>query len=148
MTPFLNFIEQLSLAVWVGAIVFFTLFTAPVLFQRLNEEDATRIIRILFPRYYLLGTVCSFLVAGVQLARGFLWFWGGMIGLAAAMFLLLGALNLYARQVLAPAINRARDAGPAEKKRFSALHLRSVAINAFTLIACVAYLIWMAGRGY
>lgn len=148
MNALLNFLELLSLVLWLGAIVFFSFFVAPALFRVLGEAQAGKMVRAIFPRYYMLGIGCGIVLTAVQVLRGLLWYWGGMIKPAIVIFTLLTLLNLYARQGLTPAINAARDAGPAQKPLFDRLHHRSVLLNAFVLLIGLLYLYWMAVRGY
>lgn len=143
----MSFVELLSLILWLGSVVFFSFVVAPTLFGVLGE-GAGRVVRAIFPKYYLVGLVCAVVLAGVQVARGFLWYWGGMIKPSIGLFLLLAMVQIYARQVLTPAINASRDAGPAEKIRFDALHRRSVLLNGFTLVMGLLYVVWMSVRGY
>jgi hypothetical protein len=144
----LNFLELLAMAVWAGAIIFFSFFTAPVLFGVLGKDGAGKVVRALFPRYYLLGVLCGAVLVMVQIGRGVLWYWGGMIKPAIVLFSILTLLSLYARQVLTPAVNIARDAGTAGKPRFDALHRRSLMLNGFVLLLLLLYLVWMAVRGF
>lgn len=144
----LNFIEHFAVTLWFGSVVFFSFFVAPVLFRALGQEQAGRAVRAIFPRYYLLGIVCGVLMVAVHLARGFLYYWGGMTKPAIVLFALLTLINIYARQDLTPDINAARDAGAPMKARFDALHRRSVLLNSFVLICGVAYHFWIATRGF
>lgn len=59
MQQLLNFIHLLSLVCWVGAVVFFSFFTAPAVFKTLDRPTAGNLIGVIFPRYYFLGYVCS-----------------------------------------------------------------------------------------
>jgi hypothetical protein len=144
----LNFLELLAMVVWAGAIVFFSFFTAPALFGVLGKDGAGKVVRVLFPRYYLLGALCGAVLVMVQIGRGILWYWGGMIKPAIVLFLILTSASVYARQVLTPAVNSARDGGAAQKPRFYSLHRRSVMLNGFVLLLLLLYLVWMAVRGY
>ena len=64
------------------------------------------------------------------------------------LFLLLTLIVVLARQVLTPAINAARDAGPTAEHRFRRLHRTSVVLNAFVILLLLIYVLWMASRGY
>ena len=57
-----NFIYLLSLVCWLGSIIFFSFFVAPVVFKTLDREKAGEIVGIIFPRYYKLGYVCGALI--------------------------------------------------------------------------------------
>ena len=109
--------------------MFFSLVVAPSLISVLGE-GAGRALRAIYPRYYFLGAVCAVVLAAVQVARGFLWYWGGMIKPAIVVFTLLACVQIYAHQVLAPASRR------------------GLVLNGFTLLFGLLYLIWMAMRGY
>jgi uncharacterized membrane protein len=148
MGGLLNFIELLAVSAWMGSILFFSFIVAPSAFRTLGEAEAGKLVRAVFPKYYLLGIICGIAIIAVHLARGFLWYWGGMTKPAIVLFALLTAIDIYARQRLTPAANAAREAGPAGKARFTALHRRSVILNAVVLLLGLLYMIWIAVRGY
>jgi hypothetical protein len=62
--------------------------------------------------------------------------------------LILGCIlaMLYGGNSLVPAINRARDAGPAGRDRFERLHRRSVRLNALVMVVGLGLLVAFAGR--
>jgi hypothetical protein len=55
-------------------------------------------------------------------------------------------LMLYCGNSLTPAINKARDAGPAESARFDSLHKRSVWLNAIALLIGISLIMIFATR--
>jgi len=134
-----------ALLLWVfgvlaGSMLFFAAAVAPTVFRALPAEHAGAFLRAFFPLYYLWGLVVAVIAAVI--AVGSHWLLGAGCALVAFLF-------GYARQVLMPQINQARDAKlrgePGAGKRFEALHLRSVIINGFqllVLIAAAAYLVW------
>jgi hypothetical protein len=66
MLTTLRVVELLSLAVWLGGMVFFAFFVAPAAFAVLpNRHLAGSLVGWLLPRIHLLGLVCGllFLVA-------------------------------------------------------------------------------------
>lgn len=148
MSTFLNFVEHLAVTLWFGAILFFSFFVAPALFRTLGEAEAGKAVRAIFPRYYLAGIVCGVALTAVHVMRGVLFYWGGMTVPSIGLFVLLTLVNVYARQVLTPAINAARDAGAAGKPVFDRLHKRSVRVNGFVLLCGLVYLYWLAARGF
>ncbi|MBI4909884.1 MAG: DUF4149 domain-containing protein [Acidobacteria bacterium] len=148
MTTTLNFLEHLALTFWFGSILFFSFIVAPTLFRTLDPPEAGKAVRAIFPRYYLAGIFCGLALTAVHTARGVLFYWGGMTIPAIFLFVLLTLANLYARQVLTPAINNAREAGPSAKPQFDKLHRRSVLLNAFTLLGGLVYLYWVSVRGF
>ena len=66
----INFIYLLSLVCWVGSIIFFSFFVAPVVFKTLEREKAGELVGIIFPRYYMIGYVCGVLVLVALLLTG------------------------------------------------------------------------------
>lgn len=125
-----------ALGLTIGAMAFFSFIIAPTAFRVLPEAEAGRFVRGLFPHYYLVVIV----TAGLSVF--------GLIGLSpVASKIMIGVvvLAVLARQVLLPAINRARDAmtagDGAARRRFGLLHGASVAINAVQLGAAVLSLV-------
>lgn len=55
----IHFIYILGLVCWVGGIVFFSFFAAPIIFSSLDREKAGEVVGVIFPRYYFLGYVCA-----------------------------------------------------------------------------------------
>jgi len=127
MGHLLNFLEHLAIVLWMGSVVFFRFLAAPAVFHTLDPEASSRLMRVIFPRYYLLGLCASVVLALVQLGRGLLWYWGGMVLPSLILFSLLAFGMLYAR---------VRDAG------------RSLLWNGVTLLLLFLYLIWMSTRGF
>jgi p-aminobenzoyl-glutamate transporter AbgT len=134
------FVYLLAIVCWLGAIIFFSFFTAPVLFARLAVADAGNVVAGIFPRYYALGyvagAVATALAAYFAMVRGARPWWS-----AAAVLLGLALLvTLYAGLVVRPKIDSirtaARDpqAAPAGKAEFDRLHRLSVILNGTVLI--------------
>ncbi|MEM8877984.1 MAG: DUF4149 domain-containing protein [Pseudomonadota bacterium] len=134
-----------SLSLVLGAasaaiIVFFGAGIAPVIFGRLSEADAGRVVRAVFPRYYLiLGVLTAGAALAASLAMPFV-----------AIFYAACAIGfVFARQVLMPRINTHRDAmlaGDASAGAlFESLHKRSVQLNMVQLVfvaAAVTLTLW------
>src|SRR5262249_15771098 len=70
------------------------------------------------------------------------------IGIGIQAIILLGCIlsMLYGANSLVPAIDRARDEGPASGDRFARLHRRSVVLNLAALVGGVTLLIAFACR--
>ena len=64
MTPVIKYAYVVVLALWLGSIIFFSFVVAPTIFKVLSVEDAARLQRALFPKYYLVGIVCAALGIG------------------------------------------------------------------------------------
>ena len=99
----------------LGIIFAQVLLTAPVVFQVLDSQNASKFLRKVFPRYYLL----LFLITLVALLISFLFFKKLDVYMAsvAAVFAILGYLII-------PITNSARDRG--WDKLFKWLHNLSV----------------------
>lgn len=57
LLSFVHFIYIFSLVCWIGGIIFFSFFTAPVIFRLLDREKAGELVGVIFPRYYFLGYI-------------------------------------------------------------------------------------------
>jgi uncharacterized protein DUF4149 len=138
-----QFLLILALSLWVGSIVFFSLVVAPGVFSTLDRPDAGKLLAHLFPKYYLVGTLCG----SAALALLFLLFLfdSGSRGLRLFQGLLVTLMlagNLYAGLVLEERIHLLRDRrvdAPTQalreeaEKGFDRLHHRSVRVNAGVL---------------
>jgi uncharacterized membrane protein len=138
----------IALTAWVGSILFFSFAVAPIIFKVLGAEAGGKFVRALFPRYYLWGvisTACALpsLVCGT-LAMPELR--GPMVGVQALLIIAALLIMLYCGNSLTPAINAARDEGPASAERFDRLHKRSVHLNSVVLLIGLALLIAFAAR--
>ena len=125
-----------ALGLLIGGMGFFSFIVAPTAFRVLPEADAGRFVRGLFPHYYL------FVIAASALSVV------GLIGPSpVGSKIMVGVLisAVVVRQLLMPAINRARDrwmAGDAGAKRtFGLLHGGSVVINMAQLAAAALALV-------
>jgi hypothetical protein len=129
----------LSAAFVLGSMMFFSAVMAPLVFTQLEPATAGRFIRRVFPWYYLAVAAGGLVAAlGLGVARP----------LEAAAMAAVGGLAIFSRQLLMPAINRARDAelagNAAAGTRFQRLHRLSVAINVLQ-VAAVAAVIFRLG---
>jgi hypothetical protein len=113
-------------------MIFFGAGVAPVVFGRLEEAQAGRVVRALFPRYYLILAILTGL-AGLSLVA--------LMPMIAFVYLVCTGAFVYARQILMPQINTHRDAMMAgddeAATQFDALHKRSVRINIVQLVVIV-----------
>ena len=139
-----NFIYLLSLVVWIGSIVFFSFFVAPVVFKTLEREKAGELVGIIFPRYYKVGYVCgtliflSFLILGEE-EMGLKWCAWGIMGLAS---ILAGVVVNPKAKLLKEKIKSKSDEEKSElEAKFKSLHSFSVKLNAVTLFSGL----WLLG---
>lgn len=145
MTPVVKYLYLLTLAVWVGSIVFFSFVQAPTVFQTLDAENAARLQRATFPKYYLVGIVCAMagvVCVAVLLAEQAL---PARAGILCLLLLAgMGALNVWMRQGVAPQMARVREqravAAPGSRELAAAeaewrqLHGLSVKVNGAVLL--------------
>ena len=112
----------------VGVILLQTAIFTPTLFKVLNEESAGKLIRALFPKFFLLLSmlgVCSLLAALQNRATSW------QLGIA----LISISLPLICRALI-PRTNHARDTG--DEKTFDRLHRVSVMLTVTVFIGNLA----------
>jgi uncharacterized membrane protein len=137
-----------ALAAWVGSILFFSFAVAPVIFRVLGAEAGGRFVRALFPKYYAWGVVCGAIALPALVAAplAFPEYKGYWVGVQAMLILAGILIFLYCGNSLTPAINAARDEGPAGAERFDRLHKRSVRLNAVALLLGLVLIVAHATR--
>ena len=134
----LNALLLTAIGVWLGAMLFFASVVAPTVFGTLEPPLAGQMIRRVFPRYYLFGLICLSIATLTSLFAPVALPW-----ITVACTVLLG-ITLYARQMLMPQINAARDAmlerNETHSPEFERLHKRSVQLNAAEMVVCLVLL--------
>ena len=128
-------IEQISIyltAMILGIMLFFSFVIAPVVFTTLDEDNARKFIRRIFPFYYNVNLGLSLIVLLTFL---FLSKLGVDFYLIIAITLLFATSNY----LLMPLINKYRD--EKEGKKFKYSHFLSVVINFIQMIFLVLLLI-------
>ena len=134
-----TFIYLLAIACWLGAIVFFSFFTTPIVFTRLPLPEAGKVINGIFPLYYKLGYVAG--AIAVVLALYFAAYRSPRIywaGAATTLAIALG-LTVWAGAVVRPRIETVRrvteeqNPDPARRAEFDSLHHQSVILNGAVL---------------
>jgi hypothetical protein len=125
----IEFAAFLLVATLFGGMMLYSFGFAPLVFSALPAEDAGPFIRAAFPWYYLFVIVTAVFSGAILLLSN---------SRSAPLALATAAVAIYARQVLMPRINAARDEqlqGNAEAKgRFGRLHGLSVVLNFVQLI--------------
>jgi hypothetical protein len=144
MTQAIKWLYLLGLGTWLGSVIFFSAVVAPTVFQVLTREDAAKLQRKIFPRYYLVGLVCA--LTGV-VCVGWLLFersfgkWPGIFSLLLLMS--LGGTTFWLRQTVAPRmelLRTQREQSPEASAEWSELHRLSVQLNIATLVGLLALL--------
>ena len=101
----------------IGSLVFFAALVAPNTFKNLDETNARKFIRSMFPKLYLWGAVLSLLIAILLFS----------INQFFAFLLLIVFIGfIYSRQFLMKIINESSD--KKDSARFKKLHAFSVII--------------------
>ncbi len=128
-------IEQISIyltAMILGIMLFFSFVIAPVVFTTLDENNARKFIRRIFPLYYNINLVISVVVLLTFLFLS-------KLGIDFYLILAIAALFAISNYLLMPLINKYRD----EKldKKFKYSHFISVIINFVQMVFLVIVLI-------
>jgi uncharacterized membrane protein len=154
MTQGVKWLYVLTLAVWIGSIVFFSFAVAPTVFKTLKPEDAAALIRRIFSKYYLVGIVCAsvgIVCIGLMLADHSFGKWPAILSLL--LLAGMGATDVWLRQGVMPHMNDLRDRRAAVEslgkpldeeldKQWKALHRLSVQMNGVVLL-CGLVLIFL-----
>ena len=116
----------------LGIMFFFSFVVAPVTFTTLNEENARKFIRNIFPYYYKVNLVISIFVTLIFVF---------IETFHLDFFLILSVAILFAlsNYVLMPLINKYRDNN--QDKKFKLSHFISVVINFLQMILLIIILI-------
>lgn len=124
-------IAALIAAASLGAMLFFSAVVAPTVFGVVQEADAGRLLRALFPKYFVVN-------GGAAIAAGIL----SLQPIIGAALVLSGIAMIAVRIYLIPMINDARDAmtggNKNAKSRFDRLHRVSVIVNVLEMVVLVA----------
>ena len=127
-------IEQLSIyliAMILGIMLFFSFVIAPVVFTTLDEDNARKFIRRIFPFYYNVNLTISFVILLIFLFLS-------KLGVDFYLILLITILFATSNYLLMPLINKYRD--QKQDKKFKYSHFISVVIN-FVQMICLVFLL-------
>ena len=128
-------IEQISVyltSMILGIMLFFSFVIAPVVFTTLDENNARKFIRRIFPFYYNVNLGISFIVLIIFILLG-------KIGIDFYLILAITLLFATSNYLLMPLINKYRDAK--QDKKFKYSHFISVLINFIQMICLVIILV-------
>ena len=113
-----------------GIIIFQVAIIAPVMFKTLDIETFGRVIRKIWPKFFMLLSALGLgSIAASYLETN------SMYLLSISIFTFVACLLCYA---IIPATNRASDNG--DKKRFNVLHKTSVYLTVAVLLSNIVYL--------
>ena len=128
-------IEQINVyltSMILGIMLFFSFVIAPVVFTTLDENNARKFIRRIFPFYYNVNLGISFivLITFILLSK---------IGFDFYLILAITLLFATSNYLLMPLINKYRD--EKQDKKFKYSHFISVLINFIQMICLVIILV-------
>tara|TARA_B100000513_G_scaffold181717_1_gene100829 strand:- start:201 stop:590 length:390 start_codon:yes stop_codon:yes gene_type:complete len=128
-------IEQISIyltAMILGIMLFFSFVIAPVVFTTLDEDNARKFIRRIFPFYYNVNLGLSLIVLLIFLFLS-------KLGIDFYLILVITLLFATSNYLLMPLINKYRD--EKQDKKFKYSHFISVVINFVQMLFLVVMLI-------
>ena len=128
-------IKQISIyltSMILGIMLFFSFVIAPVIFTTLDDENARKFIRRIFPFYYNVNLVISFIVLVT-------FFFLSKFGIEFILIITITILFAISNYYLMPLINKYRD--EKQNKKFKYSHFISVVINFIQMIFLVFLLI-------
>ena len=127
-------IEQISVyltSMILGIMLFFSFVVAPVVFTTLDEDNARKFIRRIFPFYYNVNLGISFIVVITFILLS-------KIGVDFYLILAITILFATSNYLLMPLINKYRD--EKQDKKFKYSHFLSVLIN-FVQMICLVFIL-------
>ena len=116
----------------LGIMLFFSFVIAPVVFTTLDEDNARKFIRRIFPFYYNVNLGLSLIVLLTFLFLS-------KLGLDFYLILVITLLFATSNYLLMPLINKYRD--EKQDKKFKYSHFISVVINFIQMIFLVVLII-------
>ena len=128
-------IEQIGIyltSMILGIMLFFSFVIAPVVFTTLDDENARKFIRRIFPFYYNVNFVISFIVL-------LTFFFLSKFGIEFILIITITILFAISNYYLMPLINKYRD--EKQNKKFKYSHFISVVINFIQMIFLIFLLI-------
>ena len=128
-------IEQIGIyltSMILGIMLFFSFVIAPVVFTTLDDENARKFIRRIFPFYYNVNLVISFIVLVT-------FFFLSKFGIEFILIITITILFAISNYYLMPLINKYRD--EKQNKKFKYSHFISVVINFIQMIFLIFLLI-------
>lgn len=142
MIIIIRFIHLLSLVVWIGGSVFLVSIGAPSIFKVLPRESAGDVIGDIFPKYWIMGYLCSAaaLITIVILSykeKIYPWARIGLLILMAVLTLYLGLVVAAKARDVRLRIRTVEDTVKKEtlKSEFKSLHMKSVILNVIILVS-------------
>ena len=140
-----EYLHALAVAVLLGKVVLLSFVVAPILAKNLEREPFGKVVRRLFPAYYMLGMAAAALGLLSLTVLGMIREISLSMHLAGGLWLLILAAETYCRSPLTPQSNAMRDrlkeqesrgaVDPVLQTAWNRLHQRSVYLNSLVLLA-------------
>ena len=116
-------------------MLFFSICVAPVINTTLNRENSSRLLRKIFPRNFIFGSIISFVTL-----LGSIYYESLLSIIISSILLIFFIINLY---ILVPKINLEADKTKKKKsytRKFKILHLLSVILYLIQIILCLSFI--------
>jgi hypothetical protein len=123
------FIQLLS-GVISGMILFQTAIVAPVVFTTLDAENASKFLRKIFPRFFMVIFILGISALIVSSA---------ILSIQGIIIAAITAISMFISYLVVPATNKARD--EERSKAFRRLHTLTVVLTLFTLLANLSWIL-------
>ena len=124
-------------SILLGSMLFFVIIVSPTVFTSLSSDQASKFLRIIFPRLFLFGLILSLFTA--------LGYYISNLYIEMILALVSSILFFLNRNLLTPMINYHRDkeieGDSKSKKYFKLLHLLSVLFFVISSIILVFFLL-------
>ena len=124
-------------SILLGSMLFFVIIVSPTVFTSLSSDQASKFLRIIFPKLFLFGLVLSLVTA--------LGYYISSLYLEMILALVSSILFFLNRNLLTPMINYHRDkeieGEIKSKKYFKLLHFLSVLFFVISFIILVFFLL-------
>lgn len=145
-----KYIHLLTLCIWVGGMVFFSFIGAPAIFKFLTRDVAGAVVAGIFPKYWMMGYVCSLLLLGTLLYIG-----KGNLGAFKVQIAILAvavALSFVSGVVIGSKAHDLKAQADAEQnpekreaihKEFRTMHGISATINVGLIFLMVGYVYYV-----
>ena len=146
----MQYLHTLAAAVLVGKVVLLSFIVAPILAKNLDPESFGRVVRRLFPAYYVSGMGSAAMgllsLTGLAIIRGI----SPMLLVAGGIWLMILAAESYCRSPLTPQSNVMRDRLKEQEQHgaidahlqadWNRLHQRSLYLNSLVLFGGICLL--------
>jgi len=147
----IRFLHLLSLVAWLGGMIFFSFIAAPSIFKILPRETAGDVVGDIFPKYWMIGYICSITaVATIMILsfqeKAYPWARIGLLVLMTALVFYAGKVIGKNAMEVKVQIRATEDQTQKEALRFKfkAIHRNSMIMNVVILILGIVVILLTA----